>query len=148
VTSDIVLKHQFVEYIPDRLQPGMIYVSIPYATVAHTCICGCGNDVITPITPTDWQLTFDGESVSLYPSIGNWSFQCKSHYWITRNQVKSARRWSQKEIEAGRAEDRAAKKTYFEGVNASSEEKDIRVGKLKRNRGGNSTSQKAKPPSA
>ena len=111
---EIVLKHEFVEVIPKDLKDGVIYVSIPYATAAHKCCCGCGNEVITPITPTDWQLSFDGESVSLDPSIGNWSFACKSHYWITNNKVEWATRWSQKEIETGRARDQRQKQRYFD----------------------------------
>lgn len=113
---ETVLTHEFVEYIPDDLKDGTIYVSMAFATVAHKCCCGCGNEVITPISPTDWQLMFDGESISLDPSIGNWSFDCKSHYWIMHNKVRWARRWSQKEIDTGRAHDRLAKERYFKGT--------------------------------
>lgn len=107
------LAHQFVEYIPQELQNGTVYVSIPFATAVHKCCCGCGSEVVTPLSPTDWQLTFDGETVSLQPSIGNWSFACQSHYWIRRNQVNWAPRWSERQIEAGRANDRHAKKEQF-----------------------------------
>ena len=79
---ELILRHEFVEFIPDKLADGVVYVSIPYATVAHKCCCGCGMEVVTPLSPTDWELIFDGESISLDPSIGNWSFDCKSHYWI------------------------------------------------------------------
>lgn len=68
------LRHEFVEFIPDDLEEGVIYISIQYATATHLCACGCGAEVITPISPTDWELTFNGSSVSLSPSIGNWSF--------------------------------------------------------------------------
>jgi hypothetical protein len=110
---ETVLKHEFVEYIPSDLKPGTLYVSMKFATATHRCCCGCGNEVVTPISPTDWQLMFDGESISLYPSIGNWSFECKSHYWIRSNKVKWAARWSQKKIKKGRADDRLAKEKYF-----------------------------------
>lgn len=103
------LVHEFVEYVPDELAEGVLYVSIPFATAVHRCCCGCGNEVVTPFTPTDWQLSFDGETVSLHPSIGNWSFDCQSHYWIRRNQVRWAERWSPEQIAAGRARDRARK---------------------------------------
>ncbi len=109
------LVHQFVEYIPQEPQDGMVYVSIPFATVVHKCCCGCGNEVVTPLSPTDWQLTFDGETISLEPSIGNWSFACRSHYWVRRNEVSWAPRWSERQIQAGRANDRHAKEQYFEG---------------------------------
>ncbi len=110
----VALTHEFVEYIPDDLKDGVIYVSIEFATVAHKCCCGCGSEVITPLSPTDWQLTFDGQSISLYPSIGNWSFDCKSHYWIKCNKVKWAGRMSQDVIEIGRAHDQLAKERYFQ----------------------------------
>lgn len=99
------LQHEFVEYIPSELVEGKLYISIAFATAAHRCCCGCGREVITPISPTDWKLTFDGETVSLKPSIGNWSFQCQSHYWIVRDAVRWAERWTRKEIDVGRTQD-------------------------------------------
>ena len=99
------LDHEFVEYIPDSLEDGVLYVSIPFATVLHLCCCGCGNEVVTPLDPTDWHLTFDGRSVSLSPSIGNWSFDCQSHYWVTRNQVRWSRQLTKKEIRKARTAD-------------------------------------------
>lgn len=106
---EITLKHEFVEYIPNEIKNKTIYVSIAFATVVHKCCCGCGNEVVTPLSPTDWKLIFDGESISLDPSIGNWGFACQSHYWIKRNKVKWSRRWSQEEIKAGRSRDALAK---------------------------------------
>jgi len=111
--SNIVLKHQFVEFIPDQLEQGTIYVSIRFATASHLCCCGCGNRVVTPIQPTDWKLIFDGKTVSLDPSIGNWSFPCQSHYWIRNDSVKWAPKWSREQIERGRVRDEFAKQTYF-----------------------------------
>jgi hypothetical protein len=113
---EMLLKHEFVEYIPDHLKNGTIYVSIAFATVAHKCCCGCGSEVITPLSPTDWQLIFDGQSISLYPSIGNWNFPCQSHYWIKRNRVHWAPRWSKEKINAGRAHDALAKEKYFDSI--------------------------------
>lgn len=113
MNGDLTLKHEFVEFIPDKLDERTVYVSIPYATVAHKCCCGCGHEVVTPLSPTDWQLTFDGESISLNPSIGNWSFPCRSHYWIRRNRVKWSYQMSRDEIDAGRKADRVKKGQYF-----------------------------------
>lgn len=110
---EAVLQHEFVEHIPNEVKPGVLYVSIPYATVVHKCCCGCGSEVVTPLSPTDWKLIFDGETVSLYPSVGNWSFACRSHYWIRHNRVKWASQWSQEQIEAGRAADSRAKERHF-----------------------------------
>ena len=107
------LTHKFVEFIPDDLKVGVIYVCVQYATVAHKCCCGCGNEVVTPLTPTDWKLIFDGKTITLDPSVGNWSFKCQSHYWIRGSRVRWAPRWSQEMIEAGRKRDRFAKERYY-----------------------------------
>jgi len=109
------LRHEFVTAIPGRLEQGVVYVSIPYATVAHLCACGCGQEVSTPLSPTDWSLIYDGETVSLSPSIGNWSLPCRSHYWIRTDQVVWAKAWTQKRIEQGRQADQRRKKRFFEG---------------------------------
>lgn len=100
---------EFVKYMPESLEEGRLYISIDFATAAHLCCCGCGQKVVTPLSPTDWELTFDRVSVSLSPSIGNWSFECQSHYWIEKNQVHWARRWARWEVEWGRFRDRRAK---------------------------------------
>lgn len=110
---EITLSHEFVEYIPDDLKGGTLYVSMAFATVAHKCCCGCGNEVVTPLSPTDWKLIFDGESISLDPSIGNWSLPCQSHYWITAGTIRWSRRWSQEEIDTGRHSDQLTKTRYF-----------------------------------
>jgi hypothetical protein len=65
------LEHKFVHYIPEQLEPNVIYISMDYATAAHSCCCGCGEQVITPFTPTDWNLTFDGITGKLPTSVLN-----------------------------------------------------------------------------
>lgn len=107
------LQHKFVEYIPEILDEGIIYISIEYCTAIHKCVCGCGNEVVTPLSPTDWRLIFDGESISLHPSIGNWNFECRSHYWVINNAIKHSSKWKTKEIEQGRQKDKKRKKNYF-----------------------------------
>jgi hypothetical protein len=105
------IEHKFVEFVPNIIEEGVLYITIKYKTAVHLCICGCGNKVITPITPTDWQIIFDGKTVSLSPSIGNWSFECRSHYWIKRNQIRLARKWNDWEIIESRTE--STKKQSF-----------------------------------
>ncbi len=112
----IVLTHEFVEFIPDDLKERTIYVSIRFATATHKCFCGCGKEVVTPLSPTDWKLIFDGKTISLDPSIGNWNFACRSHYWIRRNTVEWAPQWSQEQINAGRVHDSLAKERYFDNT--------------------------------
>jgi hypothetical protein len=116
-----LLAHEFVEFIPDVLKEGTLYVSMEYATVVHKCCCGCGKEVVTPLSPTDWKLIFNGKTISLDPSIGNWGFECRSHYWITNNRVRWAPRWSQDKIDAGRAHDRFAKERYFGTADAATD---------------------------
>ena len=83
--SDI--RHEFVSEIPRHIEPATVYVSIEYTTAVHLCACGCGNEVVTPLSPRDWNLTFNGDTVSLAPSIGNWGLNCRAHYWIRDDTV-------------------------------------------------------------
>ena len=119
--NQMQIEHRFVEFIPSTLESGVLYVSMEYGTATHLCACGCGNKVVTPITPTDWQLFYDGESVTLQPSIGNWSFPCESHYWIRASSVEWAPKWSKHMIEDGRVNDHHAKSRYFDEKNASND---------------------------
>lgn len=107
------LTHRFVTNIPPLLEPGVLYVSMEYATAIHLCCCGCGEEVVTPLTPTDWALRFDGETISLWPSIGNWNFACRSHYIVEQSEVIVALPWSDRRIEYGRFRDKLAKKRYY-----------------------------------
>lgn len=117
------LTHQFVEHIPEQLEEGVLYVSIKFATVAHLCCCGCGNETITKLAPIDWKMTFDGKSISLSPSIGNWNFDCKSHYWITHNEVHWAESWTTDKIARVQADDEAQRNEYYDEPEESNSSK-------------------------
>jgi hypothetical protein len=111
MTRRAIITPRFVEFIPKSLEDGVLYVSREYETAVHRCCCGCGNKVVTPLSPTGWTLTVIGNAASLAPSIGNWSFPCRSHYWIRRSKVVWAEEWSQEKVEqvrAGAAQDRDA----------------------------------------
>ena len=115
------IEHEFVEYVPSELVEGVLYVSIRYATAVHRCACGCGNKVVTPITPADWHLVFDGDTASLTPSIGSWGFPCRSHYWIKRDEIRWSGDWTDEQVVAGRQGDNRSREAYFtqgEGVEA------------------------------
>lgn len=101
--KQVRLAHEFVNYIPEELQPGVLYVSMPFTTVVHPCCCGCGSKIVTPLSPDDWRLTFNGATVGLTPSIGNWSYPCRSHYWIHDGTVRWARQWTPSQVQAARA---------------------------------------------
>lgn len=109
----MTLEPQFVEFIPEKLEDGKIYVSETYATAVHKCCCGCGQKVVTPLSPTGWRLTIDRGKVSLYPSIGSWSFPCRSHYWVKRNEIQWSYDLTQHEINAARRYDAKMKESYF-----------------------------------
>lgn len=111
------ITHTFVEFIPDQLDEGTLYVSIPFATAVHRCFCGCGREVVTPLSPTDWKMTFDGKTVSLDPSVGSWNIPCKSHYWIRQNKIVWAGRWTDNEITGARVQERRLKDEYFMAQN-------------------------------
>lgn len=85
--------HRFVDFMPEKLEEGVIYISLRFSLVSHRCGCGCGEEVVTPLSPTEWQLIFNGETVSLFPSIGNWNFACRSHYWIDQNRAVDIPLW-------------------------------------------------------
>jgi hypothetical protein len=107
------LEHRFARNVPRELDPGVLYISMDYATAVHSCCCGCGDRVVTPFTPTDWRMTFDGESVSLHPSVGNWNQKCRSHYVIQENRVLEAGAWSASQVEAERRRDKRAKAEHY-----------------------------------
>ena len=87
----MTLRHRFVENIPEVLEQGVLYVSPRYRTMVHRCACGCGEEVVTPLGPAAWTMTYDGDGVTIAPSIGNWSLPCRSHYWIERDRILWAR---------------------------------------------------------
>lgn len=108
-----MLEHRFVETMPDKIEPGLLYVSMEYATAAHRCCCGCGEEIVTPFSPAQWQMTFDGDAVSLNPSVGNWNLRCRSHYVIREGRVIEAPKWTKEQIEAGRKRDKEARTNYL-----------------------------------
>jgi hypothetical protein len=107
------LRPAYVEFIPNSLEGGVLYVSHKYKTASHLCCCGCGNKIVTPLRETEFSLTEREGKVSLSPSIGNWNHPCQSHYWIRGNQVVWAEPMSKEEIRKGRAYDDTLKDDYF-----------------------------------
>lgn len=79
-----------VSRVPKELETDKIYISLECKVIIHLCACGCGEKVVLPIDPDGWEISYDGESVTLKPSIGNFQFPCRSHYWIRNNKVEWA----------------------------------------------------------
>ncbi|WP_309617393.1 DUF6527 family protein [Salinibacterium sp.] len=108
-----VFRAEFVEFVPPDREEGVLYISTTYRTAVHSCACGCGLKVVTPIRPSGWHLLWDGDSASLTPSIGNWGFPCRSHYFIRGGRVHWARQWSSAQVSSGAARDRADRDREF-----------------------------------
>ena len=120
MTTVARFQHEFVTSAPRELSPGVLYVSLEYCTMLHLCACGCGRKVVTPISPNDWSMTFNGNTVTVQPSIGSWSLPCRSHYLIKRGEVVWAGDWSDEKVKKGRAADLARKRGGgVHAVNAS-----------------------------
>lgn len=113
MNPEAVLAYEFIEFIPDDVKERTLYISITHCTAVHKCCCGCGREVVTPLSPTSWRLTFDGKTVSLYPSIGSWNLPCQSHYFITKNKVVWAPKWTKKQITRGRGREAKAREKYY-----------------------------------
>ncbi len=103
-----------VQYMPKDLKPGVLYVSEEFGAAAHLCACGCGAKIRTPLSPTDWSLEVSPAGPSLYPSIGNWQQECKSHYWIRGGEFVWAIEWTSDQIAVGRAEETRRAEAYYE----------------------------------
>lgn len=82
-----VFEYQFVDLMPMNIEKGIFYISIPYKIAKHQCACGCGKIIDLIIDEDFWSITFHGNSISVYPSIGNWNIPCKSHYFIRKSKV-------------------------------------------------------------
>lgn len=117
-------QHKFVDYIPDFIEDGILYISLDYGTIIHKCACGCGNEVNTPLAPIGWKLIYNGEAVSLKPSIGNWSFDCKSHYWITLNSVEWSNKWSDESISKVRDFENSLSQQFYRDKNSKNLDED------------------------
>jgi len=120
------LQHKFVDDIPGKPEEGILYIAVEWKTAVHLCICGCGNKVVTPITPNDWRLTFYGNCVSLYPSIGNWSFPCRTHYFITKNEIETMGKWSDSRIKQGREYENDRKKKHYKNLDKDDSSKGLK----------------------
>lgn len=80
------MKKEFVHRVPAELEEGVLYACLDCDVVVHKCACGCGEKVVLPLSPEHWKLCYDGE-ITLSPSIGNYQYNCKSHYFIRDGKV-------------------------------------------------------------
>lgn len=84
------LKPEYVEFMPDELLQGILYISERFELAIHLCACGCGGKTVTPIGGGEWTLSKNNDKVTLRPSIGNWSGErpYHAHYYITENKIE------------------------------------------------------------
>lgn len=80
------MKIAFVHRIPPQIEDGVLYICLDCDVIIHKCACGCGEKVVLPLAPEHWQFYYDGD-VTISPSIGNYQYECKSHYFIRKSQV-------------------------------------------------------------
>jgi len=73
-----VFRPEFVEYIPEKLEPGVLYISMKYEIANHLCACGCGQQTVMSFGswPDSWTLTSTDQGVTFSPSIGNFQIAC------------------------------------------------------------------------
>lgn len=105
---------EVVAALPEALRPLTLYVTTDGDVAGHLCACGCGREVVTPLSPTDWSISFGRQGVTLMPSIGNWAFPCRSHYFIENGAIWWAGDMSDRAIARGRVRDKASKQRYYE----------------------------------
>jgi hypothetical protein len=53
-----------------------------------------------PLDPTDYAITSDGQTVSLWRSVGNSDYHCRFHYFIRRSKARWAPPMSEADIAA------------------------------------------------
>lgn len=123
----------FVEFIPDQIEPGKLYISETYETAIHKCCCGCGEEVVTPLRPSGWRLVKRGNSVSLSPSIGNWEYACQSHYFIRDNKILWSGQLNAQQIARVQQRDKVDTQRYIAQRNAQREQKAQASSKLSGN---------------
>lgn len=81
----------FVEFIPEELEDGKLYISRAYKVAIHLCACGCKTQAITPmhgvVGNRVWKIIEDNGLVTLEGSIGHQNLPCGSHYHIRHNKI-------------------------------------------------------------
>ena len=115
------IRPEYVEYIPEHIEEGVLYISKRYRTAVHKCCCGCGQEVVTPLSPAEWSVWCKCGRVSMWPSIGNWSYPCRSHYVIRDSRVLEAKGMSERQIQWVKANDRADKTAQIRRTNLAKE---------------------------
>ena len=115
------IEFKFMDDLPqnEEMEENIIYVSLGDDTSKHLCMCGCKSVIVTPISPVEWQIIYNGK-YSLQPSIGNWQLYCKSHYWIKDEKVIWASKFSEEKIEKVKEQDLTDLNEHIKNLNQKS----------------------------
>jgi hypothetical protein len=105
---ELVLRDRF----PDAPEQGKFYYSEEFRTSLHLCACGCGERVVLPIKSAGWTMTTGRNGFSIFPSVGNREFQCRSHYLIREGRVD----WLASMSDAAVIESRSADQQHMQRV--------------------------------
>ena len=97
--------YRTVASMPESLQTGVLYHSPESEIASHLCACGCGREVVNGLRTGRWTLRVVDGRPSLAPSIGNGSFPCRSHYYITDGRVQWAGTYTDEMIGLARRRD-------------------------------------------
>ena len=82
----VLIEPIFVEFIPDKLEFGKLYISEKTRSTNHLCLCGCGSEIVLPITKEGWELVkFPDGKITMSPSVGKMGRKCNTHYIIVKN---------------------------------------------------------------
>lgn len=92
------LEPVYVEYMPEVIEEGKLYVSKKFGLTIHLCACGCGVKTPLPVKGEGiesddihqpWIMTMNGDKITLSPSIGNFIGEnpYHAHYFIRDNKI-------------------------------------------------------------
>ena len=105
MTAIRLFEYRKVSAMPEVLDSGVLYHAPAYGVASHLCACGCKYEAVTRLASDRWSLSFGDRGPSLWPSIGNGSFPCRSHYFILNGAVRWAGKYTDEMIAMARAQD-------------------------------------------
>ena len=86
-----------IEYIPDKLDPGIVYHNKEFEIAALLCPCGCGHR-ISLLVPDSHQIYSENGLVTIEPSISVCDSTCKSHFYIKSGNIKWFHAFSESQV--------------------------------------------------
>ena len=100
-----------------------------------------------PLGPAEWSFLDSPNGPSLAPSIGNWQFPCRSHYWIQGGQVVWSAAWTPTQVQAGHRAEEERRRAITTVLNEAAKDFSVACGDRSRAFSGSSILIPAPPPS-